>query len=383
MLDCYALIRPILHRLPAEAAHRLSIRAVALGAGRVVSYAASQRDPANLRQQLWGLDFSNPLGLAAGFDKDGEVPDAMLGLGFGFVEVGTVTPRPQPGNPTPRLFRLDEDAAVINRMGFNSGGLDRVIARLAHRRRRGIVGVNLGANRDSPDTGADYERGIGAAAGVADYLVINISSPNTPGLRDWQRRDALERLLGRLLTTRARAARQPPLLVKIAPDLTADEAADIAGVALASGVDGLIVANTTTARPAGLRSPYATQAGGLSGRPLFGASTALLAQMYRLTGGRLPLIGAGGVASAADAFAKVCAGASLVELYTALVFRGPPLIGEIKNGLARLVAAGGFSSIVEAVGSATARGLNTTPGGAGLQRSDFGKRQDQKGLLDE
>ncbi len=356
MPDCYALIRPILRRLPPEMAHRLSIRALALGAGQVLSDRVPPQDPPSLRQRLWGLDFPNPIGLAAGFDKDGLVPDAMLSLGFGFVEIGTVTPQPQPGNAKPRLFRLDEDAAVINRMGFNSSGLDRVVARLAHLHRRGIVGINLGANRDSPDRAADYALGIRTAAAVGDYLVVNISSPNTPGLRDLQRRGALERLLDRLLTARERAARKPPLLLKIAPDLISDEVQDIAEVALASGIDGLIIANTTIARPAGLRSPYAAQAGGLSGPPLFGPSTALLAEMYRLTGGRLPLIGAGGVAGAADAFAKICAGASLVELYTALVFRGPALIGEIKTGLGELTAEAGFASITQAIGSATAAG---------------------------
>jgi dihydroorotate dehydrogenase len=358
MPDCYALIRPILRRLPAEAAHRLSLGALTLGAGRLLRGAATLSDPPILRQRLWGRDFPNPIGLAAGFDKDGLVPDAMLALGFGFVEIGTVTPLPQPGNAKPRLFRLDEDAAVINRMGFNSSGLDRVVARLAPRHRRGIVGVNLGANRDSRDTAADYALGIRTAAAVADYLVVNISSPNTPGLRDLQRRGALEQLLDRLLTARERAASKPPLLLKIAPDLISDEVQDIAEIALASGIDGLIIANTTIARPAGLRSPYAAQPGGLSGRPLFGPSTALLAEMYRLTGGRLPLIGAGGVAGAADAFAKIRAGASLVELYTALVFHGPALIGEIKTGLAELVAGGGFSSVAQAVGSASAAAAN-------------------------
>jgi dihydroorotate dehydrogenase len=354
MADCYPLIRPILRRLPPEAAHRLSLSALALGAGSLVGDRASWHDPPNLRQRLWGLDFANPIGLAAGFDKDGVAPDAMLRLGFGFVEIGTVTPRPQPGNPKPRLFRLDEDAAVINRMGFNSAGLDRVVARLARRRRRGIVGVNLGANRDSRDPAADYAFGVRAAAAVADYLVINISSPNTPGLRDLQRREALAGLLAPLMAARDSAAGQPPLLLKIAPDLTPDEARDIAEVAVACGVDGLIVANTTVSRPAGLRSRYAAEAGGLSGRPLFPSSTALLAEMYRLTGRRLALIAAGGVACAGDAFAKICAGASLVELYTALVFRGPVLIGEIKTGLADLVAAAGFASITQAVGSAAA-----------------------------
>jgi dihydroorotate dehydrogenase len=354
MPNCYPLVWPILRRLPAETAHRLTIRALAVEAGRLMVDRGSGRDPPALRQRLWGLDFANPIGLAAGFDKDGEVPDAMLELGFGFVEVGTVTPRPQRGNPKPRLFRLDEDAAAINRMGFNSGGLDRVVARLAQRPRRGIVGVNLGANRNSPDAAADYAEGIRRAAEIADYLVVNISSPNTPGLRDLQRRDALDRLLRRLLTARDRAAKARPLLLKIAPDLTPDECRDIAEVTLATGIDGLVVANTTVARPPGLQSRFAAEKGGLSGRPLFAASTTLLAEMYRLTRGRVPLIGVGGISGASDAFAKIRAGASLVQLYTALVFRGPALVGEIKTGLAERVDRGGFASIAAAVGSAAA-----------------------------
>jgi dihydroorotate dehydrogenase len=353
MPDCYALIRPLLWRLPAEAAHRLTIALLRLGAGRLLADRASTAAaPPLLQQQLWGLDFANPIGLAAGFDKEGEVADAMLGLGFGFVEVGTVTPCPQPGNPKPRLFRLGEDEAAINRMGFNSGGLDRVLALLARRKHRGIVGVNLGANRQSVDRAADYAAGIRRAAAVADYLVVNVSSPNTPGLRDLQRRAELERLLGRLRSARDDATKTPPLLLKIAPDLTPAECRDIAEVALAAGIDGMIIANTTLARPAELKSRHALEPGGLSGRPLYAGSTALLADMYRLTQGRLPLIGAGGVSSATDAYGKIRAGASLVQLYTALVFRGPALVGEIAAGLAELLERDCFSSIVQAIGSA-------------------------------
>ena len=276
----------------------------------------------------------------------------MFRIGFGFVEVGTVTPRPQPGNPKPRLFRLDEDRAVINRMGFNSGGLDRLVARLSTRRaRRGVLGVNLGKNRDSADAAADYAEGIRRTARLADFLVVNITSPNTPGLRDLQARANLSALLSRLIAARAETGAQPPLLVKIAPDLTADERADIAEVALASGIDGLVVANSTTARPAYLKSPQAREAGGLSGRPLFAPSTELLAEMFRLTGGRLPLIGVGGVASATDAYAKIRAGASLVELYTALAFEGPWLVGRITEGLLRLLRRDGFAHIGEAIGA--------------------------------
>jgi dihydroorotate dehydrogenase len=351
MLDVYPLIRPLLFRLSAESAHDLTLKALESGLWRLA--AGTERPaPQELSQQLWGLDFANPVGLAAGFDKDARVPQAMLRLGFGFIEIGTVTPRPQRGNEKPRLFRLDEDRAVINRMGFNSGGLDAVIERLlAQSRPAGIVGINLGKNRDSEDAARDYEEGIGRAAPLADFLVVNISSPNTPGLRDLQRRANLESLLARLIAARAASGLRPPLLVKIAPDLSPEERVDIAEVALAAGIDGLVIGNTTLARPAGLKSAAAREAGGLSGAPLFAPSTALLAEMYRLTGGRLPLVGVGGIGSAEDAYAKIRAGASLVELYTALVFEGPALVRRIIFGLARLLRRDGFTRVGEAVGA--------------------------------
>ena len=340
----YALLR----LLPPEAAHRLTLRALAAGFGG----RARSPDPPILAQRLWGRDFPNPIGIAAGFDKDARVPAALLRLGFGFVEVGTVTPRPQPGNAKPRIFRLAADGALINRLGFNSGGLDGLVARLRQRRRElGIVGVNVGRNRDSSDAVADYVEGVRRAAPLADYLVVNVSSPNTPGLRDLQARAALEALLRAVAAARERSGAGPPLLVKIAPDLTPEERADIAGVALAANVDGIVIANTTVARPAGLRSRAASEAGGLSGRPLFAPSTALVGEMYRLTGGRLPLVGVGGVASAEDAYAKIRAGAALVQLYTALVFAGPPLLGQIKSGLAALLRRDGFASVGEAIGA--------------------------------
>jgi dihydroorotate dehydrogenase len=349
----YQLIRLALQRLPAETAHELTLRALELGASRFLPRTASREpDPPILAQRLWGLEFPNPLGLAAGYDKDARVPDAMRRFGFGFVEIGTVTPRPQSGKRKPRLFRLGEDQAVINRMGFNSGGLDAVVRRLAGRLRSGVVGVNLGKNRDTEDAAADYAEGISRAARLADYLVVNVSSPNTPGLRDLQHRALLGSLLHRLMNVREATGCRVPLLVKIAPDLTAEECGDIAQVALDTGLDGLIVSNTTVARPPDLLSRHAHEAGGLSGRPLFAPSTALLADMYRLTQGRLPLIGAGGIANAADAYAKIRAGASLVQLYTALVFAGPDLVGQIKSGLADLLRSDGFGSIAEAVGSA-------------------------------
>ena len=351
MLDLYPLIRPLLFRLSGEGAHNLALKTLESGLGRWLAGRAEAAPP-ELRQRLLGLDFPNPVGLAAGFDKDARVPRAMLRLGFGFVEIGTVTPRPQRGNDKPRLFRLDEDRAIVNRLGFNSGGLDAVVERLRERSRPpGIIGVNLGKNRDSEDAAQDYEDGVRRSAPLADFLVVNISSPNTPGLRDLQRRANLGSLIGRLTAARAAARRQPPLLVKIAPDLTPDERVDIAEVALAGGIDGLVVANTTLARPAGLKSAAAREAGGLSGAPLFAPSTALLAEMYRLTGGRLPLVGVGGVAGAEDAYAKIRAGASLVELYTALVFEGPALVRRITTGLARLLRRDGFTRVGEAVGA--------------------------------
>jgi len=351
MASVYRLIRPALRRLPPEAAHELTLRALELGAVRFLGEPAGREpDPPALAQRLWGLDFPNPVGLAAGYDKDARVPGAMLQLGFGFVEVGTVTPRPQPGNPKPRLFRLEEDRAIINRMGFNSGGLDTVVGRLSKRARSGIVGVNLGRNRDTGDAVADYAEGVLRTARLADYLVVNVSSPNTPGLRELQDRARLATLLRRLIGVREETACRVPLLVKIAPDLTTAERRDIAQVALDTGIDGLIVSNTTVGRP-DLVSRHAHEAGGLSGRPLFAASTALLADMYRLTQGRLPLIGVGGIASAADAYAKIRAGANLIQLYTALVFAGPDLVGQIKSGLVDLLRRDGFGSIAEAVGT--------------------------------
>jgi dihydroorotate dehydrogenase len=353
MPNLYPLIRPALRRLPAEAAREVTLQALEAGLGwLMVDRAARAPDPPILARRLWGLDFSNPLGLAAGYDKDARVPDAMRRLGFGFVEIGTVTPQPQLGNPKPRLFRLDEDQAIINRMGFNSDGLDAVIDRLSRRPRSGIIGVNLGKNRDTSDAAADYTEGVRRGARLADYLVVNISSPSTPGLRELQRRANLESLLHPILQAREESGCRIPLLVKIAPDLTTAEREDIASVALDADVDGLIVANTTVARPVGLVSPNAQKSGGLSGRPLFAPSTALLADMYRLTQGQLPLIGVGGVASASDAYAKIRAGASLIQIYTALVFEGPDLVSRIKRGLADLLRRDGFSSIADAVGTA-------------------------------
>lgn len=343
--------------LPAEAAHRVTI--VALRSGLVPKLAGPD-DPV-LATRVWGLDFANPLGVAAGFDKDAEAVDGLLAMGFGFVEVGTVTPEPQPGNPKPRVFRLPEDRAVINRLGFNSRGLAPVVARLERRRtarRPGIVGANVGMNQASRDAAADYAAGIEALAGLADYLVMNVSSPNTPGLRDLQARPRLVALIERAQAARARAAGAreggapvPPLLLKIAPDLSDDELRDMAEVALETGLDGLVVTNTTVARPEGLKGRHRREPGGLSGAPLFQRSTEVLREMHRLTQGRVPLVGVGGVASGRDAYAKIRAGASLVQLYTALVYEGPGLVGRIKAELAQLVRADGFARVTEAVGA--------------------------------
>jgi dihydroorotate dehydrogenase len=371
MPNFYALIRPILRRLPAEAARDLTLRALELGLDRLmVDGASGQPDPPVLAQRLWGLDFPNPIGLAAGYDKDGRVFEAMRRLGFGFVEIGTVTPRPQAGNPKPRVFRLEGDQAIVNRMGFNSDGLDVVIDRLSQRSRTGIVGMNLGKNRETADAVTDYALGISRAAKIADYLVINISSPNTPGLRDLQRHANLKSLLRKLIRSRGESDRGAPLLVKIAPDLTPGEREDIASVVLEAQIDGLIVANTTVERTEGLVSRNAKETGGLSGRPLFSPSTALLADMYRLTEGKLPLIGVGGITDAAGAYAKIRAGASLVQLYTALVFAGPNLIGRIKQGLVRLLRADGFASVTEAIG--------TLPDGGPAPPTKFMNRQSKR-----
>jgi len=345
------LALPLLRRLPPETAHRLTLRALKAGLGPQ----QTEPDPPALAVTLWGRRFANPIGLAAGFDKNAEVAEAMLRLGLGFVECGTLTPRPQSGNPRPRLFRLIEDGALINRLGFNNEGLAAGAARLAARRRElGIVGANIGKNRDSADDIGDYVRGVTTLAPVADYLVVNVSSPNTPGLRELQRKSAVTALIERLIKARASVTpeRPPPLLLKIAPDLAPEERVDLAQAALASGVDGLVIANTTVARPASLKSRHAHEPGGLSGRPLFALSTQLITEMYRLTQGKLPIIGVGGVASGEDAYAKIRAGASLVQLYTALVYQGPGLVQRIKRELGALLARDGFASPAAAVGAA-------------------------------
>lgn len=337
-----------LHILPPEAAHSATLKALEWGLGGR-SHAPS--DP-RLKTSVFGLDFPSPLGLAAGFDKDARVPDAMLNLGLGFVECGSVTPQPQRGNPKPRIFRLPADQAVINRMGFNNAGLASFRTRLERRARpSGILGVNLGANKDSTDRIADYVTGIETVSDLASYLVINISSPNTPGLRDMQGKAELDQLLSRIMESRALQFTEPPLLVKIAPDLSEADRLDIAEVCLDHKVDGLIVSNTTIGHRENLIGEYADQSGGLSGAPLFDPSTETLSAMYKLVGHRIPLIGVGGVSSGETAYAKICAGASLVQLYTALIYEGPGLVRRILRDLAALLEQDGFETISDAVGS--------------------------------
>ncbi len=342
-MSLYALLRPLVFAFDAERAHRLSLAALSLTPAR-----APRRADPMLATRIAGLDFPSPIGLAAGYDKDALAPDQLLGLGFGFVEVGTLTPLPQPGNPTPRLFRLVEDRAVINRMGFNNDGQADAHARLARRKRVGIVGVNIGANKDADDRIADYATGAATMADVADYLTINISSPNTPGLRALQDKAALADLLGRTLA--ARGTKGPPVFLKVAPDLEPADIDDIAEVALDAGIDALIVSNTTISRPP-LASRHAGETGGLSGAPLRDLATQRLRDFRAATGGRLPLIGAGGIASAEDAYARIRAGASLVQLYSALVYEGPGLARRIADGLKPLLIRDGFANIAEAVGT--------------------------------
>jgi dihydroorotate dehydrogenase len=339
----FRLARPVIFALDPERAHRLTVAALKRMPARPATAAGGP-----LATIVAGIEFPNPVGLAAGFDKDAEVPDAMLGMGFGFAEVGSITPLPQAGNPKPRLFRLTEDQAVINRMGFNNGGAEAAAARLHERGTTGIVGINIGANKDSADRIADYARMTEIMAPLATYLAVNISSPNTPGLRALQDEGALADLLDAVL--QARGAAGPPVFLKVAPDLQPSDIDAIARLALDRRLGALIVSNTTISRPA-LRSRYATETGGLSGAPLKAMALRRLRDFRSATGGRLPLVGVGGIATGDDAWERVRAGASLVQLYSAMVYEGPGIARRVVGRMAYLMRRDGFASIAEAVGS--------------------------------
>jgi len=343
----FPLVRPVLHGLDAERAHNLTLRALAALPAR-----RPPPDDPRLAVELLGRTVPNPVGLAAGFDKGATVPDALLGLGFGFVEVGGVVPRPQPGNPRPRVFRLTADGAVINRFGLNSEGLEVVAGRLAARRGRpGIVGVNIGANKEAADRLADYVACTARLAPHVAFVTVNVSSPNTPGLRDLQGEAFLDELLARVVAARDGTGASAAVLLKIAPDITLDALDAICATALRRGVQGLVVSNTTVARPESLtETALAREAGGLSGRPLFGPATKLLAETYLRVGSKVPLIGVGGVDSAEAAWTKIRAGASLVQLYSALVYQGPGLVGAIKRGLLDRLQREGLPNLAAAVG---------------------------------
>lgn len=335
----------LLRTLDPETAHRLAIQAL-----KLAPLPAPRADDPVLATTAAGLRLPNPVGLAAGLDKNGEAMGGLARLGFGFIECGSVTPRPQPGNPRPRLFRLAEDRAIINRMGFNNEGLEAFAGRLARRPAGTVVGANLGANKETEDKAADYVAGLRRLKGLADYVTVNVSSPNTPGLRDLQGRAAMDDLLGRL--AEARAGDPTPVFLKIAPDLTAAEIGLIVEAALDHGIDALIVSNTTLDRPESLRSPHRNEAGGLSGAPLKPRARAALRAAVEASAGRLPLIAVGGIDSGAEAYDRLRAGASAVQVYSALVFEGPGLVGRIKRDLAARLRADGFSTAAEAAAAA-------------------------------
>jgi dihydroorotate dehydrogenase len=338
-------VLPLLRRIDPETAHNLALWALRLG----LAGCDRQFDDPVLATHALGHDLTNPIGLAAGFDKNAVAIAPLMRLGFGFIEAGTVTPQPQSGNPRPRLFRLDSDRAVINRLGFNNRGLSTYLSRVAARKRTTVVfGCNVGINKDGADPERDYPLLIEAVAPHADYVVINVSSPNTPGLRDLQ---GEARLRAILRAVGERVTRPPPLLVKISPDLSIDDLGGMVEICVAAGVQGLIVSNTTVSRPPGLRSPAAHQAGGLSGAPLFPLATEVLARAYLLARGRLTLIGVGGVLSGLDALTKIRAGAALVQLYTGFALSGPALIPRIKTELAAALRVAGFANVQQAVGT--------------------------------
>ena len=339
----------LLSCLDPERAHAVTVWALEHGFARGLS---DESDDPILATELWGLALPNPIGLAAGFDKDARVFAPALRLGFGFVEVGTVTPRPQIGNPKPRVFRLPEDGAVINRLGFNSGGVELAARRLAVGH-SGIVGANIGMNRDSTDPVNDYATVAHRVAPFVDYIAVNVSSPNTPGLRALQERGALADVIEGVVNASSDAVpnRSMPVAIKISPDVGPDDLRDIVDVALSGGAAGLIISNTTTERPASLRGQHKEEMGGLSGRPLFRNATELLRNAHRMSGGRLPLVGTGGIENGMDAYAKIRAGASVVQLYSALIYGGPALVGKIKRELAACLRSDGCSSVADAVGA--------------------------------
>lgn len=346
----FSLFSPALRLIDPETAHDLAVAAL-----EHAPLPDCRGDDTGLGVSVFGFPFANPIGIAAGFDKNARVPDALMRLGFGFVEVGGVTLKPQPGNPRPRVFRLVSDQAVINRYGLNSDGAEQVATRLAARERSGILGINLGANKDSADRLADYVALYARLGGLAEFVTLNVSSPNTPGLRDLQGRAFLDELLARVLDCRASGKGGARILLKIAPDIDDVQLDDIIAVARARGIDGMIVSNTTIARPESLReTTLAKETGGLSGKPLFRPSTIMLAKTYQRVEGQFPLIGVGGISSGEDAVAKIAAGAHLVQLYSALVFRGPGLIAEIKNALHAALAREGAGSVTDLVGRSAA-----------------------------
>jgi len=355
MVDLYSLARPLIFKMPPEKAHNLTLSIMKSG---LLPYCETANDPA-LEQVLWGLKFPNPVGLSAGFDKNAEVIAASFRMGFGFIEVGTVTPRAQIGNPTPRIFRDEGAEAVINRMGFPNKGMNVFKNNLekflgSKNRPVGAIGINIGMNKTTEVPAKDYAALILMLGPMADYITINISSPNTPGLRDLQKREPLLELLSAVTEARKKAcgAHLPPLLIKLAPDL--DEAAqeELATTLIEGGVDGVILSNTTLDRPEYLPAAFRSEKGGLSGQPLTEKSTAIIHNFYKLTDGKLPIIGVGGISSAAQAYEKIKAGASLVQIYSALVFKGPQIIGEINKGLTDLLKADGYGNIREAIGAA-------------------------------
>ncbi|XP_012674672.1 dihydroorotate dehydrogenase (quinone), mitochondrial [Clupea harengus] len=369
-------LMPLLQRVVgAETAHVVAVRLLSWGVVPLNRY----QDPASLEVSVMGRKFRNPVGMAAGFDKHGEAVDGLYKLGFGFVEVGTVTPKPQEGNPKPRVFRLPGDQAVINRYGFNSCGVSEVLERLKAREatqteltKVGLpLGINLGKNKLTEDTASDYLEGIQNLGPLGDYLVVNVSSPNTPGLRNLQAKEELRHLLSKVLRERdlLHGSRKVPVLVKIAPDLTAQDKQDIADVVLELGVDGIVVSNTTVSRPAALKDSASKETGGLSGQPLKAMATEVVRDMYRMTGGKIPIIGVGGIASGQDALDKIRAGASLVQLYTALVYQGPPVVTKIKRELDQLLKEQGFASVSEAVG-ADHRSADATAAAQNLDREN-------------